>query len=48
MKQQALAGEKNTLGYQQNVEEKARFNDLMRQKKEKQVDQNLVGFIATT
>ena len=36
------------LGYQQNQEEQARFKELMREKKEKQVDKNLVGFIAET
>jgi hypothetical protein len=39
---------KSNLGYQKNAEDQARFQQLMKEKKERQVDKNLVGFIAET
>lgn len=37
-----------TLGYQANLDEKDRFNQLLKEKKDKAVNPGLAGFIANT
>ena len=43
-----VAVQEKLKGYAADPNEQDRFNQLMRDKKEKQVDKNLIGFIAQT